>query len=1106
MLHLHFANHHETLVELLLERLGGERADVFAADPLIVPNAALRRALTLAIADREGICAQVRFEFLAQWLWRQVGALVPGVAAVSPFSPPLLSWRVHAALCDEVFVAAHPRLAGYLHAADALMRFELAGRVAALLDEMLTYRPDWAEAWAQGRLVLDADATARNDERWQAALWQRLVVEVGSDPLQPLKSCVAALESAAPGSLAALPAAAHVFALPTMPPLHIQLLVKLGRHVDLHLYVRNPCREYWFELVDRRRLSHLALQGRDERHEEGHRLLAGWGRQTQSHVDALIEIAGDAIDDEGRYTANPAGHLLARLQNSILDLEPLAPGSLALADDDRSIELHVCHSLTRELEVLHDRLLSLFAADPTLRAADILVVTPDLESAAPLIDAVFGTLPDARRLPYTVSGRGRSQASAPARALLALLALAASRHSASAVFALLQQAIVARRFGLDDAALQTLHEALRASGLHWALDAAHRERFGMPADAHHTLADALERLFLGHALPAHIGEPFDGLLPAGDLGGSEGLLLGAFWRFADTLRRFSEAVAQPHRPAAWRELLLEACADFLLAEGDEQDDLRELQTLIGTLAAQMRHGGDAAPLPLAVLRSALEQLLDDPARGGVPTGGITFSSMSSLRGLPYAVVCVVGLDDGIFPSTQRPPEFDLLALAPRRGDRQRRDDERNLFLDLLLAARCNLVLSHTGRSVRDNAPLPPSVLVSELLDLLLPAITDDPSSADALARARARLVVEHPLQAFSTAAFEVAGDRRLRSYNVELGEALRRSLQARPAPAAGLAVSDGDDDSDEDDAFSEAQAPFFTAPLAPPDTAVRRITLAQLQAFFANPCRFLLLNRLGIALRRPEDELQDDEPFLPDWPERQALAGQLLPPLLAGASSEQLLQLAHAGTAWPLGTLGKRALEVELGTLSRFAARLQSVIAAACLPPHSFHIEIDLDGEAWTLSGGFADLRPEGRLGWRCDEARAREHIEAWLQHLVLCADPPPGVALTTRWLSRRGGFAFGPVAQPQELLRDWLAAYRRGMSEPLHFFPKSAWALVESGGSIAKARATWRVSKDQPHREGADPAYRLALRGQPDALDDAFTRTAQALLGPLLDHLETEV
>src|SRR5262249_55467061 len=163
---------------------------------------------------------------------------------------------------------------------------------------------------------------------------------------------------------------------------------------------------------------------------------------------------------------------------------------------------------------------------------------------------------------------------------------------------------------------------------------------------------------------------------------------------------------------------------------------------------------------------ALEDVLEDAARGGAPTGRVTFAGMSSLRNLPFRVVCVIGLNDGAFPTADRPLEFDLMVQAPRAGDRQRRVDQRTLFLDLVLAARTSVYLSYVGRSVRDNAPLPPSMLVAELLDMLLPA----------LGGARERLVVEHPLQPFSLAAFSPEADPRIRSFDAELAAALRESV------------------------------------------------------------------------------------------------------------------------------------------------------------------------------------------------------------------------------------------------------------------------------------------------------------------------------------------
>lgn len=1105
MLNLHFSNRTEALAERLLADLAAHRGGPFAVDHVIVPSAAVRRWLTLAIARDAGVCANVRFDFLAQWLWQRVAALVPRTQAQTPFAPALLTWRVHAAFGDAGWVARHPRLARYLGSGDPVMRLELASRVAALIEQYTTYRPDWLQAWADGRRIGDGQA----DEAWQAELWQRLAADLDLIDRHPVAAFVDALQRSGPAQAqaAGLPARVHVFALPAMPPLHQRLLAQLGRVIDVDVYVLNPCREYWFELVDRRRLVHLAARGQDAGHEEGNRLLAAWGQQTQALVDGLVDLGGDAIVDDGDYRPHPGTTLLARVHNAILDLQPIEPGSITLDSGDRSLELHVCHSRTRELEVLHDRLLALFAADPTLQPSDVLVATPDLEATAPLVDAVFGSVPAERHIPYAITGRARSSVHAPARALLELLALLASRVPVSALFGLLQQPVVARRFGLDDDDLVQVHAWLQSAGVHWGLDGAHRAGFGVPATERHTLADGLSRLFLGHALPAQAIEPLAGLLPGADIGGQQAAVLGRLWAFADALQQWQATLSQPHPPAAWVELLRAACDRFLDAQGDERAELRELHEAIAQLGDEMQHAGLTEALPLAVLRLALQQRLDDPARGGVPTGSVTVSSMSSLRGLPYRVVCVIGLDDGAFPTAARALEFDLMAAQPRRGDRQRRLDERNLFLDLLLAARTHLHLSHTGRSVRDNAPLPPSVLVSDLLDVLLPAIADDPADRASLQAARRRLVVEHPLQPFSHAAFAVDGDPRLRSHDADLAAALRQALAAPALPVVAAAPEawpepDGDEVEGDDDMDAGAWLrPFFAAPLPAPGPEWRAVSVEQLVEFFRNPSRYLLRRRLGVELRRDADELQDDEPLVADRDGQRALAERLLPALLAGADRARALRLAEAGTDWPAGAMGRLQLQQEVTVLEGFAQRVRAASAAPALDPRVVEQAFELDGEVWTLRITLAGLRPDGQLRWRCADIGAGDRLEAWIHHLALCAAAPPGVGRRTQWLARHETLCFAPVDDAAAQLAMLLRLYRRGLSEPLPFFAHSAWALVDSGDNMAKAIAAWTPS-DRRWAEGADAAHRLALRGRHAVLGDEFVALAHQVFDPLRDSL----
>ena len=1117
MLQLHFANRFETLADQLVRRLGEQAPgrSPFEADEVIVPSAAITRRLIIELARERGVCANVNFSYLAHWLWQQTARLLPQLPDKARFDADVASWRILAAFDDAAWSAAQPRLSAWLAHADPVMRHDLARRVSALFDQYLVYRPEWLEAWYRGETVdlRSTDAGAALDQQWQAALWRRLGQETASDGRHPVLALLELLDAQDIGlaGTGQLPASAHVFCLPTLPPVHLELLQRLGRHVDLHVYVLNPCQEFWFDVVEPRRLAYLAARGELGHHEGGNRLLAAWGRQTQSALGLLVDAASDGVVEDARFTPAASGSVLGALQDAVLTLTELAPGSLADQAADRSIEVHVCHSLTRELEVLHDRLLALMAGDDPPQPGDILVVTPDLDAAAPLIDAVFGTAPRERHLPYAISGRARVQVNAPARALLDVLALVASRLPVNQVFGLLQQPVVARRFGLADPELDQVREWLVDAGIHWALDAEHRGGFDVPAQSRHSFADGLDRLFLGYALPDHLGTPFQGRLPAGDAEGSAALTLGTFWRFVEALKSLRERVAAPCPPADWPGILAEALRQFVAPAADELEDLREVDEQISQLADQWRRSALATPLAFDVVRAALEQGLADPARGGVPTGMITFAAMASLRNVPFRVVCAVGLDDGAFPTSARPAEFDLMNLAPRPGDRQRRFDERNVFLDLLLAARERVHLSHAGRSVRDNSVRPPSVLVAELLEALVPALACEPASAASRAQARHALVVEHPLQPFAREAFDIAADEpRRRSFQADYAAALRQSL-ADPvlAPARSTPLDD-DGDGDDDAAAAASAVPFIAGRLPEVDDTWRDVPLARLAAFLRNPCRFLLEQRLGLALRRPDEELQDDEPFVPESGGRAPLTRLLLPALLEGMPLEAARTLALAGTSVPAGGFGMRFLERELNALGSFADQVRNHMRQPPLAPHAVELAFDIDGRPWRLHGEFADLRPRGLLRHRYARQSPVDYLDAWLPHLLLCVASPPGMLPVTTGIAKDGNFFLTECDEPRAVLESLMRLYAQGLREPLAFFPRAAWAWIEGDqDGPSRAIAAFRPGAFTEFAEGNDTAYRLALRGRPDPFApeavEAFYANARTVFEPLKACLETD-
>ena len=1131
MLCIHFANRFESLSSQLVSALRppvdqDTMASIWQEDVVVVPSAGVQRRLTLDMADALGICTQVRFTYLAQWLWSLMAQHLSGVAAQSPLDHGPLSWRVWRCLQDRVWVAQHPRLQSYLAHADPLMELELAEQVAQRLEAYATYRPLWGEQWQRGEIVLDPGQDPQHDEAWQAALWRRLSAQIGLGvgpglgSEHPARTFTRLLNerSRSADRPEHLPPCVHLFALPSVPPLHLEVLQALATWMDVEIYAINPCQEYWFDVVNTRRLAWLATRrpATDLAHlEVGHPLLSGWGQATQAHMSLLVQACGDEVLDDAHFVDPVAGlsepTLLEQLQSSILNLVAPQDWDFQWALEDRSLEVHVCHSLVRELEVLHDRLIGLFSQSEGLQLSDVAVMLPDLAAAAPWIEAVFGTCPPQRHIPYTITGLGRTQVNPYAQVLMDLLDFLPSRWTAHDLMALAQREPVARRFGWSNEDLDLIRSWLKDTGTHWGLNAQHRQQLGLPADPRHSIQSGLERSFVGWMLPQDCtsGLTDSGPWPLEHVQASQARTLGAWWAFVNTLTQIREQIQAPLLASAWPALLQEALTQITHHPASELEAWNEVRQALSGLGQEFQSAswsadGSELPmeLPLELVKHRLKQCLDDTARGGVPHGTVTFTSLSSLRNLPYKVVCILQLNDGVFPSTPAAPEFDLLSRAPQAGDRQHRWDQRNLFLDALLSTRQTLHLSYTGRHVRDNTELPPSVLVSELIELLETSLTRSqtplhPPAGDATHRSnngsnirqliRQRLRVEHPLQSFSEAAFSPQqADPRVQSFRGEYAAALNLARTPCATPA------------------------FCATPVRALPDQWRSLQLQQLVDFLRHPARFFLEHRLGMQLPRRQLDLEEDEP----WLAARRLPARWAQRLLEAFEPAQLTQL-QASQVWPRllcdpltpsGPMGEAAFLAQWPALQGYAQTLEQLQKQDLCPQHEVRWSTEIDGVSWQLQGQWSDLRRGGWTRTRFDDFHVADVLEAWCHHLLLCTSPPEGVNMTTRWIGRDGGFVFKPCMEPSVHLEQALQAMAQGLSEPLPFFPRTAWAYAQSGYQRNAALGEWQVSPVRRFAESQDVACQWAWRGQPDPLSahwsrfDALTRE---IFEPLLQHME---
>lgn len=220
---------------------------------------------------------------------------------------------------------------------------------------------------------------------------------------------------------------------------------------------------------------------------------------------------------------------------------------------------------------------------------------------------------------------------------------------------------------------------------------------------------------------------------------------------------------------AW---LLDAMTRLFKEEGNGFNRVRQAATAVREDIERASAGGAPMTVPFGLFMSSVESQLELTPGGGLPTNRVTLTGMAQLRPLPYRIIAIVGLnDDCSFPGTMRRHEFDLMAVAPRRGDRDSRIDNRNVFLDLLLAARDRFLVSYvcgTGEAAKERQP---SIVAQELRDWLL----DFTESREERNEVAERLTVTVPLNAFSQSNFEY-GHRDWRSHDKGLFEAVKQAI------------------------------------------------------------------------------------------------------------------------------------------------------------------------------------------------------------------------------------------------------------------------------------------------------------------------------------------
>lgn len=1170
----------EDLAAALAGQLRQEARDPFEPVAVVVGSRGMERWLRHQLATHLGIAANIVFPFPRQALDGLGLALLAGDdradrpcwipaqdSGLDCWQPDALTFAVLAAVRERLAQPEFSVVRGYLQldqqadaATIANRELAFAREVADVLDKLLHDRHSDALLWA-------AQPAEAGPHRWLA----ELLAALGAADAQSPAQVRARLLRLQPGKAQGGPPL-RLFCLSTLGPADRELLQALAGQCAVELYLLAPSRVWWADIRSRpehyralqRAESPLALEALQQERASHNKLLSALGipsRDVQVWLETLRYQEADVAQPPAEPTTD-----LQRLQRWVDDAGDALGLSQAGLQGDGTIAIHSCWGPLRQVEVLRDQLLKLFQDFPgQIEPRDVAVMTPDIETFAPLVAAVFarrgplvpavnqpdvgplggddeprlddrdaaqdgatrpGRAPQLPAIAVSIADLGLVRVNPVAEVLLAVLALADGRITAPQVYALLALEPVRQRLELSVDDVADLRELIDESGMRWALDESDRGAAGQPELFQNTLGFGMERLALG-ALMAD-PEPLELLA----VGGADVVPLPV--RTAERAGRVAAlgqlinaigAVRQRQRVRARGRTLRQWQAEWhtILSDFARTNDAASWLTarVRRELADFVQAGGDfAGLLSLDAVRRSLAGRFDLSVQGDrVITGAVTVCALQPMRSVPFQVIALLGMDDGSFPRARHRRAWDPFS-QPKAGEVDPRLAQRHLLLETLLSARQRLMILYNGYGKKPLEIFAPAVPVVELRDLLV----------EASGLPMDRWVTSHPLQPWSPQAF--AGPRF--TYSRATADAATALLLVqtgeREAQAMGLAATD------HDQCTPEPNPPLH-------------LSLGELVRGLVNAQDMFLRERLQVAMPRPQAELQDREPIemsaLDRWGVRDEVMQALLDRRTAdnGVLAETLTRRLQAEGRLPLEAGGRRMVAEAYQDVTELLNYFSQAQGQVTTSPDLLRVDVAVRRQdrrlVVRLQAAALAQRQVGDLAmleWIAPSksAKAKNLLTTWVYLLAVRASG--GSATAARVVgegdkpsAKRAGnpakvagkllTSSLQAEQAQALLADLVQVWLACRDRPMPLFAETSWAYAQnaSAGAVklrSAVRAKWGTTEDEGDAFGAGEgsyASNRALFGDWDPLEhldpqegeNSFAGLALRVFGALAEALE---
>ncbi|WP_331828298.1 exodeoxyribonuclease V subunit gamma [Candidatus Blochmannia sp. SNP] len=997
MLIIYHSNQANLFKKLLISIMSNKLlSNPMQSEIILTEHSIIDQWIQIELANHFGIACNITFMTLTSFIQNIVDNVTPNGSIVNNFSRSIMYWKFMKILSQTKIKKNCPIIEKYLnHDVNQQKISQFSEQLVDLFTQYLIYRPDWLNSWQSNKIIDYLDNT---HQIWQSKIWRCFLENTQCNQqepnsnINPLQHCIYVLKNLKKINWN-LPSRIFIFGITSIPPIYFKILKFLSYHIDIYLWFINPYYHNPNDTSDQNSYGRTQqanqlynnnslyssssvstrIYSRNNHANINHPLLNSWSNTARNTLFLFTQLT-DKIELKS-FVIPKKDSVLHIVQKDILEFYnyktniqtddnipiPKPRQRYILPPADQSITCHICHSVQREIEVLHNTLLLMITNDPLLTPGDIIVMASDIHRYEPAIQTVFNSI-QGRHLPFNIGDKHKKNIHPIISTFLNILKISSSRFTSEEILSFLTVPSIAARFNMNKEKIELLSQWIVKSGIRWGLDNFTMHNFNFPVTNQNTWNFGLTRMLLGYAIKDQ-NKIWEKILPYDDITIREHTnIIGQLGEFLKTLKKWRDRLNHPYTLKKWKFYFKEIIDDFFYHDHLDSKN-NKILLLLKDCCRNILESGIQAEYTQTISITALREKLcyklhqNKIIHRFIPNV-INFCDITPAFCIPCKVVCFLGMNDNLFPRNTILPDFNLIAKNPRKNDNNIYEKDCYSFLLAFLIAQERIYISFIEHSMYDNTINYPSALINELFEYIaLNFYLKEHKNIEIdinIKYIRQRLCQWHNPFPFSPENFNPDNDKQ--------------SFAKEWLPTLNINTPN-----------SRAIYPNFNTSL--PHYAIKKIIFQDLYNFYRHPVRMWFQKRLNVYFDQNTSKLLNDEPFSVDGLNRYEVNTKLTNYLIYDKNIDELYYSIYASGILPYGAFGELYWAKQHSKMRILANQIKEHHYI-----EKYNLDISLVFDTIELVGQLTTVQKNGLIRWKAQYLSMKDILLLWLEHVTYCA------------------------------------------------------------------------------------------------------------------------